>query len=452
VKFACGKCGRSYVADETVRSRAFKMKCRQCGNVIVVRPADGAPTPPPLPVQAVPLPPPAGVSTPALGLEAPPALSEPDPFAPGSSDPFAHPADPFAVVAPAANGAPQAAPHLTEVDAMFADLAQEMADSDAQVLASAAAVTGSVEAGLPRSDSPPVDVETAPAPPPPARAFSRAAIGVAAAIALVAAGSGWFLLRSDAPAARREERTASPSAMAAPREAPAHEAHATAIALAPAAAPPGGAADEVTVPPAPPDDVRAEATARSKPGPPRERMRVAANPALNLAPKAAPRPALRTPAAPALPAPAPAAPAPAAPAPAAPAANVAEVEVRPRSSSAAQVPAGRDAPAPPPLTSSCDLPPLDDEVIASTIAKHASAFDACVAAARGNEPGLALAGRRIVVTVTVSPSGKAQYPTLDDVELGNSELGRCIKRETGKIAFPAFSGNSIRAQVPITIR
>ena len=44
MKFSCEKCGRSYVADEKVRGRAFKMKCKTCGNVIMVKPgAQGTP-------------------------------------------------------------------------------------------------------------------------------------------------------------------------------------------------------------------------------------------------------------------------------------------------------------------------------------------------------------------------------------------------------------------------
>jgi len=56
VKFTCEKCGRSYVADEKVRGRSFRMKCKQCGHHIVVKPA-ALPTPPPGTIPAItPLP------------------------------------------------------------------------------------------------------------------------------------------------------------------------------------------------------------------------------------------------------------------------------------------------------------------------------------------------------------------------------------------------------------
>jgi len=96
VKFSCEKCGKSYVADEKVRGRAFKMKCKQCGNLIVVKSAAVA-SPTPLPGSIPPASTPARSTTPpALELE-----GRADPFASTSADPFAPPAgDPFAVPSP----------------------------------------------------------------------------------------------------------------------------------------------------------------------------------------------------------------------------------------------------------------------------------------------------------------------------------------------------------------
>jgi predicted Zn finger-like uncharacterized protein len=47
MRFSCDECGRSYVASDDVAGRAFRMRCKQCGNDIVVRPPSAAPTPPP---------------------------------------------------------------------------------------------------------------------------------------------------------------------------------------------------------------------------------------------------------------------------------------------------------------------------------------------------------------------------------------------------------------------
>lgn len=42
VRFSCDECGRSYVAGDEVAGRAFRMRCRQCGNEILVRPPGAA--------------------------------------------------------------------------------------------------------------------------------------------------------------------------------------------------------------------------------------------------------------------------------------------------------------------------------------------------------------------------------------------------------------------------
>lgn len=45
MRFSCDECGRSYVASDEVAGRAFRMRCKQCGSEVVVRPASAAPTP-----------------------------------------------------------------------------------------------------------------------------------------------------------------------------------------------------------------------------------------------------------------------------------------------------------------------------------------------------------------------------------------------------------------------
>ncbi|MFL5263013.1 MAG: hypothetical protein ACJ79L_11500, partial [Anaeromyxobacteraceae bacterium] len=135
--------------------------------------------------------------------------------------------------------------------------------------------------------------------------------------------------------------------------------------------------------------------------------------------------------------------------------KVAQVQVQQRSRRVveqAPPPDVHTAPSAPPLTSNADLPPLDDAMIEATVAKYARSFDTCVVAARENEPQLALGGRKVVVTMTVNPNGKALYPTLDDVELSGSEFGKCVKRESVRMTFPEFGGEPIRARVPLTLK
>jgi hypothetical protein len=95
---------------------------------------------------------------------------------------------------------------------------------------------------------------------------------------------------------------------------------------------------------------------------------------------------------------------------------------------------------------------LDQARVEATFAKHRASFDACMASARANEPNVSLDGRTVHVTMTVNPNGKAAYPTLDDVELNGTELGNCLKRESGKMQFPAFGGDPIRVSKPIVLK
>jgi hypothetical protein len=109
-------------------------------------------------------------------------------------------------------------------------------------------------------------------------------------------------------------------------------------------------------------------------------------------------------------------------------------------------------PAAPPVSSNAELPPLDESGVEATFARSMKRFDACMAAARANEPGAPLGNRTVTLTMTVNPSGKVLYPTLDDAELSAADLGKCLKREAGKIQFPPFGGDPIRVRRPITLR
>jgi hypothetical protein len=66
-------------------------------------------------------------------------------------------------------------------------------------------------------------------------------------------------------------------------------------------------------------------------------------------------------------------------------------------------------------------------------------FEACVAAARKGEPGVA-PNRTVTVTLTVNPDGKVIRSALDDAQLSGTELGKCLEREGAKLRFPAFDG------------
>jgi len=490
VKFSCEKCGRSYVADEKVRGRAFKMKCKQCGNLIVVKAASPSPTP--LPGSIPPVSPPARPTTPpALELErAPdPFASAADPFAPPAGDPFAVPSpdpftpatsparasfDPFAEAPPEpghrANGAsalPEAPPPVDEADAAFADLSREMAsDEEAPIERGFAPIAPEPVIAAPLPPPPPVRrVEIpAPVPPPPVAAPARRPvvpaapaparplakkspaplIGAGLALVVAVGIAGWLFSRSDKPetkpspsppvAVRASEgatqRAPSPPQVAATAAPPVQAAPPAPERNAEKAPPPAGAEE-------PRDDARvAKHRPAEKAAPPPRKKEVARAPELVKPPpqKAVPLPS-----------------------PEPPRQDAPKVAIAPKSApvtstAPANTGFGRTNPAAPPVSTNADLPPLDEGRVEATFAKYAKNLDACVTVAREGGQASELNGRTVNVTMTVNPNGKVLYPTLDDVELNGTDLGKCLKKESGRIQFPAFGGEPIRVRKPIVLK
>ncbi|MEI7703507.1 MAG: MJ0042-type zinc finger domain-containing protein [Deltaproteobacteria bacterium] len=91
MRFACQSCGRAYVISDDLAARAFRMKCKGCGQVIVHRPASA---PPPPPVQAAPPAERHPLATPLVevagvaGVPAPPEPTPTPPEAPARAAPF----------------------------------------------------------------------------------------------------------------------------------------------------------------------------------------------------------------------------------------------------------------------------------------------------------------------------------------------------------------------------
>jgi hypothetical protein len=98
-----------------------------------------------------------------------------------------------------------------------------------------------------------------------------------------------------------------------------------------------------------------------------------------------------------------------------------------------------------------DLPPRDDQQIQATLALHTESFDGCVADARRDEPDLLVSPRPVVVTMTVRPTGKVMYPTLDDAQLNGTALGACVKKQAARMAFPESGGENVRVRMPLLL-
>jgi hypothetical protein len=185
VNFQCERCGRTYVADDKVRGRAFKMRCKACGEIIVVKPAGGDHPSEALPsltqMLAIPgarteppPPPPAGEEPRSrlpelLQAAAVPIPTPPPPPAPSSRFvPFDFTPAPAPVpaarsvpdeeLAPApATGAPSA---TDEAEEAFASLSAEMAGEAARAPVEPAQVPVASAAEAPAATSQPIALLT----------------------------------------------------------------------------------------------------------------------------------------------------------------------------------------------------------------------------------------------------------------------------------------------------
>lgn len=457
MKFACEHCGRAYVADEKVRGRAFKMKCKQCGQLIVVRAAPGSlqtPAAPPVPTMATPVPgelrtlelqevtalTPLPDEVPRARSRA--AASGGDPFATMAEEirielagvpeaPPIAPTDPFGAMS-SPSGAP--VPKLSEAEEVFADLSRQMdATSGAHPLRTDGdSVKAHRQAPRAAASVPPEAPGRARAEPP-RRRWVAAVVGLGLGVA-AAVGAGTLVVGSG------------PAKSAAPDAAP--------VAAAPAPMPPTPPAPlvpstppsraEPAAPPAPPGAEPAPARAEAPPPKPEPAPPRAEPAAPRVERKAPPRaaerkrekPALARKVAEARPAPPPQPP---------PAVVVTVPSRTPPPRPTAPV-----SEAPPPSTGSSDRP-FNQAELEATISRNARSLEGCLAAARKEEPQL-LDGHTINVTMTVNPNGRAMYPTLDDVELGGTALGSCLKREISRMTFPEFAGEAVRARIPVPLR
>lgn len=491
MKVSCDGCGRSYAVSDQYLGRNIRLKCKHCGATTLVRP--GLPEPPP--------------GAPAPGeVVTPPASPEPTParphsFGPAAPDPFA----PVAGDAPAPAGprpeAPSNVAYLPiparsaadgELDAAFADLGRELAQETGEEPAGQADAGGAELDGLlpasieeaadllrPPTTVPPLPAGGGAAPPapdprprlaerfedgpkeatdvldPPARSRARPALLAGVLIAVAGAAAAWLYPGAKLPAPPHDApaRAAAPSTSPAPAPAQAGS-DAERPAAAPAARPETPSqppAESAPVPPAAPPTPAPAAQEEPTPAPaareePTPTPRPARAPAAKKPPPVVahvpPRNATRA---------APRAAEPARPPPSAPTPAPEPIRIEPVPTPAPAEGALSPAPAPAPVSSDPSLPSLGDAAVATTFARHQADFDACVKAARAEDPGLVL-NRAVTVTLTVQPSGKVLYPTLDDAEVTASELGRCLKRESAKMQFPPFGGEAVRIRQRLTLR
>jgi hypothetical protein len=93
---------------------------------------------------------------------------------------------------------------------------------------------------------------------------------------------------------------------------------------------------------------------------------------------------------------------------------------------------------------------LDQAAIDKVLHSARKLFDDCISttAPAGQ---VRLDGRRVTLGLNIQGTGAVTYPTLDDVTLNGTELGSCLKNAAKNIVFPKFRGDPVRVEVPIVL-
>ncbi len=275
MRFTCDKCGRVYAVAGELSGRAFKMKCKACGQTITVQPDEPLTAHVPeqnpfvvTPVRATRVQPaaPRAAAAPAEVRHEPPVAnhavaahlresprSAPDARAGAFPDGFGgHPAElrggaTVHVLSPVAEDlGPSTGGLALAVNDLFADVEPEIEEFRAR------------PAAVPAPREPVRAAPPAPAPAPPRRRAAPVAVAALVGIVLGGAAVGVVVLRGrEAPRPRTDEPVAAtlaptPVPQAEPRPAPAQPAAVPEVAVAPVAPEPAPKAAEVPAPEAQP--------------------------------------------------------------------------------------------------------------------------------------------------------------------------------------------------------
>ncbi|HEU4385631.1 MAG TPA: hypothetical protein VFR85_19250 [Anaeromyxobacteraceae bacterium] len=89
--------------------------------------------------------------------------------------------------------------------------------------------------------------------------------------------------------------------------------------------------------------------------------------------------------------------------------------------------------------------------VAAALQANARRFDACVQAAERGPRRLRLAGRSVVLFVTVNASGRVTAPRLEEAELDRSPPGACLKAAARRMNFSPHPGEPIQVRIPLEL-
>jgi DNA-directed RNA polymerase subunit RPC12/RpoP len=95
---------------------------------------------------------------------------------------------------------------------------------------------------------------------------------------------------------------------------------------------------------------------------------------------------------------------------------------------------------------------LSPEAVQKVVNASRRAFEACIAEAAKKGTDTKFDGRRVALRLNVNPNGFVTYPTLDDVTLNRTDLGECLKAAARLMVFPKFQGDVFHVEVPLTLR
>ncbi len=94
--------------------------------------------------------------------------------------------------------------------------------------------------------------------------------------------------------------------------------------------------------------------------------------------------------------------------------------------------------------------PIEPKIIAEKFQASMPAYQDCVMRELRRNPSFA--GGRVVLTVTIAPSGIVTGARLDDRLLDRSDVGVCIKRAAKRMVFPSFgSEEPIEVEAPLIL-
>ena len=279
MRFTCQSCGRAYAVSDELSGRAFKMKCKGCGQEIVVRPANPITGMPAETTGMVPLPVASAARSPRAAPP-PPAIAAPPPAVPPPPPAVAPPPPAVAPPPPArlqegppsrAPVAPQPPPPPGPVEYDLDPLAGLDEEIEAQEASPARPPPPAPLAKLPVREVPrgPITSSTSAKPaatPPPRRSLLMP--GIALLTVLLVLGAGYAFLRARQP----DRAPAPPAPIAETPVLPAVPRPESQTAALPAAPPPAAAetaAPAATAKPSPavspaPPPTRTPATARAE--------------------------------------------------------------------------------------------------------------------------------------------------------------------------------------------